>query len=96
MTGSWTRLLELFGENFVSFLLLNCSIFVKNSHSDNLLQISGPPISELSLNSVPAFSDTSQKRVLNRLSMLYGKAILPYHPQVCGLSNSRKILSCYR
>ena len=94
MSSTWAWILQTFGEALVSFLLQNCSIFFKNYSSDSLLQICGPPLSEMPFNSVPSFTDKSSKRVLNRLSMLYGKSILACHSQVCGLPSKRKIPFC--
>lgn len=95
MASIWTNILVNYGESVVYFLLLECSIFVKSNSNDCLIQICGPLLSETPITTVPGFNDSQNRRVLNRLSMLYGRPILPSHEQVCGLPSKRKFDSIF-
>lgn len=91
ISSIWTNVLAQCGDDVVSFLLLNCSIFVHQDINTNcLLQICGPPVSELITSVPPSFHDAKTKRTLRRLAMMYGKPILPSCYKAVGLPANRK------
>lgn len=77
-------------------LMTNCSIFITLPNSNNLLQISGKPLSDERVK-VPAFNSASltskTKSVpsyINRSRILYGKPVCSNNYKIIGLPFKRK------
>lgn len=79
------------GDDLMVLLLTECSIFITIPESNNLLQISGKPLSEESVK-VPTLSTSSTSVVpvyISRSKIIYGRPVCSRNLKIIGLPFKR-------